>query len=177
MLTLLIPTHDDEDALAHMLPALVMHVVSGAITEAIVVDRGSTDGTRKVADIAGCRFVEAGSVSLPSLVDAVKAPWLLVLEAGARPVGDWMDVVGDHVATAGAGAARLRIAPDPAASWWRGLMGPAVPARPFARGLVISRRQALALARPGMTLDDLPRGVAMRSLPAALLPARRPVRR
>lgn len=172
MLTVLIPTHDDEERLAHMLPGLVRHAVSGAISEVIVFDSGSRDDTRRVADIAGCRFVSAGESPVDAVLASVRAPWILVLEPGARPVGDWIDVVGDHVAGPGVGAARLRIAPDPAAGWWQRLVGPGVGRRVFARGLLVSRRQAVALARPGMALDDIARGLAMQVLPAALIPAR-----
>lgn len=177
MLSVLIPTSDDEEPLAQMLPGLVKHAVTGAITEAVVLDQGSADGTQRVADVAGCRFIADAERTLGEVLGELRAPWLLVLEAGARPVGDWIDVVSDHVAAPDAGAARFRIAADPAAGWWRRLMGPRVPARTFARGFLIAQRQAIALAKPGMTLEDLPRGVAVRTLPAALVPAREPVRR
>ena len=95
-----------------------------------------------------------------------------LLPPGARLVGDWLAAVETHInaPTGAAGAARFRMARDPGQSFWarlfarRGLTGP------FARGFLISKAQAQALSRPGMTLDALPRGVAVRTLRAGLLP-------
>lgn len=172
MLTVIIPTHDDEEKLARMLPGLVPHAVSGAISEAVVYDSGSSDATQRVAEIAGCRFVGAGATAPADLIAEARGQWLLFLDAGARPVGDWIDAVEEHVNRPDAGAARFRSAPDPDANWWRRLVGRRAPSRPFARGLLISKRQALALSRPDMALDALPRGLAARNLPAGLVPSR-----
>lgn len=171
MLTVMVPTRNDEDALARMLPALVRHAVSGDIVDVIVVDAGSRDGTRRVAEIAGCTIVDAGGADVPAVLEAARGPWLLVLEPGARPVGDWIGAVETHVnSPAGTGAARFSIARDPNAPWWRRFFGPARTGGAFHRGLLISRSQADALARPGMALADLPRGLAVRTLRAALQP-------
>ena len=171
MLTVIIPTRDDEDRLARMLPGLVRHAVSGAIVEVIVVDRGSTDETVRVAQVAGCTLVDAGAVDVPALAAMARGGWLLVLQAGARPVGDWLDSVRAHLdGRAPAGAARFRLARDPGVPWWRRLAPVGGAGGPFGRGFLISRGQAAALGRPGMALADLPRGVAARTLPAALIP-------
>ena len=171
MLTVIIPTRDDEDALARMLPGLVRHAVSGAIVEVIVVDRGSTDETARVAQVAGCTLVDAGAADVPALAAMARGGWLLVLQAGARPVGDWLDSVRAHLdGGVSAGAARFRLARDPNLPWWRRLVPVRGPGGPFGRGFLISRGQAAALGRSGMALADLPRGVAVRTLSGALLP-------
>ncbi|WP_306119652.1 MULTISPECIES: glycosyl transferase [unclassified Roseitalea] len=173
MLTVVIPTMaGDDERLAQTLAVLVRHAVSGAIVEVIVLD-GADDGEqRRVAEVAGCRYCRAEAAHLPDLLAQMRGTWVLVLEAGARPVGAWIDAVEDHInaATRASGAARFRIAPDPAANWWRRLWGPRVPARPFARGFLISRAQASALSGDGRPLGALPRGLAVRTLPAALSP-------
>lgn len=169
MLTVIVPTRNDEVALARMLPALVPHAVSGNIVDVIVVDAGSRDDTRRVAEIAGCTIVDAESADVPALAGLARGQWLLVLEPGVRPVGDWIGAVETHVNTAtGAGAARFSLARDPNTSWWRRLFGPGPTGGPFQRGFLISRSQVAALARPGMALADLPRGLAVRTLTASV---------
>lgn len=173
MLTVMVQTHNHEDALARMLPALVPHAVSGNVTDVIVIDAGSEDDTRRVAEIAGCTIVDARSADVPSLVETARGQWLLVLEPGARPSGDWVGAIEAHVNRAGrSGAACFALAPDPDAPWWRRLIGPQRASGAFARGLLIARSQAAALARPGMALGDLPRGLAVRTLAAAIVPPR-----
>lgn len=171
MLTVLVPTRNDEDALARMLPALVTHAVSGNIVDVIVIDAASQDGTRRVAEIAGCTIIDADGADVPALVELARGPWLLILEPGARPIGDWIGAVETHVnSAAGKGAARFSIARDPDAPWWRRMFAPGRATGAFHRGLLISRSQAAALARPGMALADLPRGLAVRTLRAAVRP-------
>ena len=170
MLCVLIPTDDDEDPLAQMLPPLVQHAVTGMVSEVMVLDAGSRDETRRVAELAGCTIVDTRQTDLPDWLTAARAPWLLALEPGARLMGEWTQAVQTHVnATAGAvGAARFRVARDANAPWWQ--PWPRAGKGPFARGFLISKTQAMALARPGMALADLPRGVAVRTLSASVVP-------
>ena len=170
MLSVLIPTHNNEDSVAQMLPPLVRHAVSGLVSEVTVIDAGSDDATRRVADMAGCTVIDARETDLPDLVASVRGAWLLVLEPGTRLVGDWTEAVEAHIGspTGAAGAARFRVARNSNAPWWR--PWPRAGKRPFARGLLISKEQAAAMARPGMALADLPRGIAVRTLAARLTP-------
>ncbi|MBO6639485.1 MAG: glycosyl transferase family 2 [Roseitalea sp.] len=172
MLSVLVPTHNNEDRLAQMLPDLVRHAVSGAISDVIVLDGGSSDETVRVGEIAGCTIIDASGADMPAVLDAARGLWLLILPPGARLVGDWLATVEAHInAPAGAaGAARFRLARDPGLSLWARLFKRRGPAGPFGRGFLISKAQAQALSRPGMTLDALPRGVAVRTLRAGLLP-------
>ena len=57
MISVVIPTHESERLLAHTLAALVPGALDGVLREVIVADAGSKDGTAKVADVAGCRFL------------------------------------------------------------------------------------------------------------------------
>jgi len=172
MLSVLVPTHNDEDRLAQMLPDLVRHAVSGTISDVLVLDQASTDGTRRVGEIAGCAIIDASGADLPAVLDAARGIWLLVLPPGARLTGDWLAAVENHInaPTGGAGAARFRLARDPGQSLWERLFTPRRLNGPFARGFLISKAQAQALSHPGMALDALPRGVAVRTLRAGLLP-------
>ena len=95
MLSVIIETKDDEDGLARTLAPLVSAVVEGLVREVIVCDGGSTDGTLKVADHAGCRVV---SGEIAEAIRAAKSEWLLLLEPGARLTGDWQEPVAVHIA-------------------------------------------------------------------------------
>ena len=174
MLSIIVPTHNDADALAQMLPSLVPHAVSGLISDVVLFDAGSTDDTRRVGEIAGCAWHDAKATDVAQLLPATRGAWILILEAGCRPVGDWTGAVEDHIAspTGAAGAARFRLARDPALPWWRPSPRINPARRPFARGFLISRTQAMALCRSDMALTDLPRGLAVRTLSAALMPPR-----
>ena len=59
MISVIIPTLNAERTLAHTLAALVPAVVEGIVQEAIVVDGGSTDETRAIAEAAGTQLIEA----------------------------------------------------------------------------------------------------------------------
>ncbi|MCB1500666.1 MAG: glycosyltransferase [Bauldia sp.] len=80
MITVIIPTRDDEERLAHALAALAPAAMEGIVRDAIVVDAGSRDGTLLVADAAGCEVVRgAGSQALMAAVDQARGDWLLFL--------------------------------------------------------------------------------------------------
>jgi glycosyltransferase involved in cell wall biosynthesis len=172
MLSVLVPTHNDEDRLAQMLPDLVRHAVSGAVSDVLVLDHGSSDETGRVGEIAGCTVIDASKADVPAMLDAARGLWLLILPPGARLVGDWLAAVEAHInaPTGAAGAARFRLARDPALSLRESLFARRGLTGPFARGFLISKTQAQALSRPGMAFDALPRGVAVRTLRAGLLP-------
>ncbi|MCR9123608.1 MAG: glycosyl transferase family 2 [Phyllobacteriaceae bacterium] len=170
MLSVLVPTHNHEDRLAQMLPDLVRHAVSGAISDVIVLDNGSTDETARVGEIAGCTIIDASGADLTAMLDAARGLWLLILPPGARLTGDWLGAVESHInaPTGAAGAARFRVTRDPGQSLWARLFTPRTKRGPFARGFLISKAQAQALSRPGMALDALPRGVAVQTLRAGI---------
>lgn len=59
MFAVVIPTYQDEEALALSLAALVPAAAEGVVREVVVVDGGSTDRTRTVADATGCSIVDS----------------------------------------------------------------------------------------------------------------------
>ena len=91
MLSVLIETHNDEEALARTLASLVGGAVEGVVREVIVCDHGSTDQTHYVAEHAGCHFLRSGGVA--AAVAQAKGDWLLLLEPGARLADGWIDDV------------------------------------------------------------------------------------
>ena len=57
MISVIIATNESERPLLPTLAALVPGAMAGIVSEVIVADAGSHDGTAAVADVAGCRFV------------------------------------------------------------------------------------------------------------------------
>ncbi|MBX9773335.1 MAG: glycosyltransferase [Xanthobacteraceae bacterium] len=94
MISVVIPTHESERALAHTLAALVPGALDGVLREVIVADGGSTDGTAKVADVAGCRFLAlAGDrgARLKAATATARADWLWFVEPGSLPGIGWIE--------------------------------------------------------------------------------------
>ena len=58
MLSVIIPTLNAESGLAATLEALVPAAVAGLISDVVVVDGGSNDATKLIADNAGCNWVD-----------------------------------------------------------------------------------------------------------------------
>ena len=94
MLSVVIPTKNSEEGLARTLSSLVAAAAEGVVREVVVVDHASGDGTRVVADAAGCTLVEGpadweGCVAL-GLAAARRGPWVLVLPPNVFLDGDWV---------------------------------------------------------------------------------------
>ncbi len=93
MLSVVIPTRNAEEGLARTLSSLVAAAAEGVVREVIVVDHASTDGTRIVADAAGCTLIDgpadwAGRVAA-GVAAARRAPWFLILPPDVFLDGDW----------------------------------------------------------------------------------------
>ena len=92
MLSIIIATLDSENALASSLVALVPGAMDGLVTEVIVADGGSADGTATVADVAGCNFaVIQGPLGrrLKAAAATARAPWLMFLRPGTVLEAAW----------------------------------------------------------------------------------------
>jgi hypothetical protein len=151
MLTVLIETHNDEEGLARTLGSLVAGSVEGVVREVMVHDSGSTDHTMLVADHAGCILVGEGD--LAARLRHARGDWLLVLEPGARLTDGWTEAVMLHMSTTSKPArfTRSRIGRP------RFLARLFSTGRPFADGLLISKRQALGLLKGGAGLAPVAR--------------------
>ena len=165
MLTVLMECRDNEPELAHTLAVLVAGAVDGLVSDVIVLDHGSRDGSARVADAAGCRFV-VDNWELGDVLRMARGDWIMLLEPGARPERGWVEDVVEHVSLSRAPA---RFAPS---SRFR---------RPFFRrwkrsgalehGFLMPKREAAALARPGMGLSALAKASSARKLRSELIPA------
>ncbi|SMH41140.1 glycosyl transferase family 2 [Mesorhizobium australicum] len=163
MLTVLIETHNDEEGLARTLSSLVAGSVEGVVREVLVHDRGSTDHTTLVADHTGCVLVGEGD--LPARLRHARGDWFLVLEPGARLTDGWTEAVMLHMTATSKPArfTRSRIGRP------RFLARLFSTRRPFADGLLISKRQALALLKDGAELKTIARRLSTTRTPAEIV--------
>ncbi len=83
MISVLIPTLNSERQLVPTLSALVPGSAEGLVREVILADGGSTDGTAKIADAAGCEF-RPGAADEDGRLKA----------AAATARGDWLLIIG-----------------------------------------------------------------------------------
>ena len=165
MLTIILECRDNEAELAQTLSALVAGAVEGVVRDVIVLDHGSRDGSSKVADAAGCRFLERWS--LDEALGTARGDWILMLEAGARPQNGWIEDVLEH-----ASLSRLPARFSPARRFHRPLFRRLTGrAGVLEFGLLMPKREAAARARPGMDLAALARGTSARKLRSELIPA------
>ncbi|GAB5508253.1 MAG: glycosyltransferase [Rhizobiaceae bacterium] len=162
MLSVIIETQNDEDPLARTLASLVGAAVEGAVREVIVCDRGSRDGTARVADHAGCTLIADGKIG--QAIERAKSDWLLVIEPGARPLEDWAEHVAGHLASQTSAACFSR-SPEDRLPFLARIFSSK---RALAEGLLITRKQVAGLARKAETADDLARGLAMKRLAARI---------
>ena len=167
MLTVLIETKDDEEVLSRTLASLVGGAVEGVVRDVIVCDRGSTDQTHRVAEDAGCNYLAAGGVAAG--IRQAKGEWLLLLEPGARLVDGWTESVLAHTArmTMPGRFSRSRANRTPFLS--RAFLRPTA----LAEGLVITKRQATALAKNAASAEAIARGLATRKLDGEIFVARK----
>lgn len=167
MLSIIIETTNHEDALSRTLLPLVSGAVQGLVRDVIVLDHGSTDQTTRVAEQAGCSIVSG--IPLIECISRARGDWLLLLEPGARVSASWVESVERHCASS----------PSPA-RFSRSLEGrPAFFSRIVRRdtalcdGLLISKKQALVLAKSAVSSEALARGLASRKMNAEIVPAGR----
>src|SRR5262245_47402629 len=167
MLSVLIETRNDEEALSRTLASLIGAAVEGVVREVIVCDLGSTDQTRYVAEHAGCHFLADGGIAAG--IVAAKGDWLLIIEPGARLVEGWTEPVVTHVNKSTMPARFSRPRDE----------RPAFLARVFSanralgEGLVITKRQAFGLAKSAGNAEALARGLAVKQLSAEISPAKK----
>jgi len=169
MLSVLIETRNDEEALARTLASLIPAAVEGVVRDVLVCDRGSSDQTHRVAEHAGCHFIAEGGVAAG--IKQAKGEWLLILEPGARLVEGWTEAVLDHVGKNMMPARFSRSRDDRIPLFSRMFARPAA----LAEGLVIRKGQASSLAAKAPTAEAMARGLASKRLAASIrvaVPAR-----
>lgn len=164
MLSVLIETENDEEALARTLASLVGGAVEGVVRKVMVCDKGSTDQTRAVADHAGCKFIVGGVAA--GLV-GVSDEWVLLLEPGARLSEGWTERVVAHASKLKSAARFSRAKGSRAPFLSRVFARP----RALEQGLLIPTRQAIVLSKKAANAEAIARGLAVRTLRAEIWPA------
>jgi glycosyltransferase involved in cell wall biosynthesis len=100
MLSVVIPTLNNERTLVRTLSALVPAAATGVVREVIIADGGSTDATLEVADVAGCN-ITSGDAALARRLRAAatnaRGPWLMFLQPGAILEPAWADEADQFV--------------------------------------------------------------------------------
>jgi hypothetical protein len=108
MLSVVIPVAHPEPALVDTLAALVPAAADGLLRDVLLAGAADSDFLQRVADAAGCGLLAiAGDRAAAVATGAwqVKGPWVLVLEPGLVPGGDWMAETEAFIEDAGAGDA------------------------------------------------------------------------
>jgi hypothetical protein len=129
-----------------------------------VLDNGSRDGSARVADAAGCRFVDQWDLN--EVLRMARGEWIMLLEPGARPQAGWIEEVLEHASLSKAPA---RFTPSsrfrkPFFKRWRR-------SGALELGFLMQKREAAALAKPGTDLSALTKISAVRRLRSELIPA------
>ncbi|SIR08671.1 hypothetical protein SAMN05880582_106119 [Rhizobium sp. RU20A] len=165
MLSVLIEVLDDEAELAATLTVLVAGAVEGLVSDVVILDRGSRDGSSAVADAAGCLFLSG--VTLTDAVTRTRGDWLLLLEPGARPMGRWVEEIGEHLAIGG-GPARL----TPARQFRRSFLTRLTRRQgPLENGCLVRKADALRLAGGATTLAALAVAIRPKRMASEIAPA------
>ena len=138
MLTVMMECRDQEPELALTLAVLVAGAVEGLVSDVVVLDHGSSDSSSRVADAAGCRFFTQWD--LRDVLRAARGDWLLLVEPGARPLGGWIDTIGEYVSVH-TSAARLSPSRGHRRPFYQRIGRPRTP---LEDGLLLPTRQAMA---------------------------------
>lgn len=165
MLTIIMECRDQETEAAHTLNALVSGAVEGLVSDVIILDHGSRDGIQKLAEAAGCRYF--GHWDMKDVLRTARGDWLFLIEPGARPQPGWIEEVFEYAS----------VTRDPArfteSRTFRKPLFKRLGRRrpPLEHGVILTKRQALAVARSGHTLERLAEGLKKRVLRSEIIPA------
>src|SRR6201996_6565096 len=127
MLSVIIPTDGVEQPAVATLASLVPGAAAGVIREVLLVDRVGNGVIERVADVAGCHFLQfegTHAAALAAGARQARSPWLMFLHAGAVLDSGWIEETTQFIQTVSMGdrprAAVFRYARSPYASaGWR----------------------------------------------------------
>jgi hypothetical protein len=106
MLSVIIPTEGVEQTAVATLAALVPGAAAGVIREVLLVDGTRNGVIERVADVAGCRFINFEGPSHAAALAAgalqARSPWLMFLPAGAVLDTGWIEETTQFIQAVGA---------------------------------------------------------------------------
>lgn len=93
MLSVIVTTLNSEQALLHSFSSLVPATAEGIVRDVLVIDRGSTDATRTLADAAGANWVSSVEAE-PNIVELAldhthRGEWLLFIRPDVMLESGW----------------------------------------------------------------------------------------
>ena len=166
MLSVIMECRNQEQLIAQSLASLVTGSVQGLVSDVILLDHGSSDGTAALADAVGCRHVE--NFDLQEVLKSARGQWILVIEPGARIMQtSWTEEIPEFI---GLNLGPARFSPSPYHEmpiWKRFFMR----RNPLENGLLISKEHALRGASFGLTLSEIAKTSQTRKLLAQMVPA------
>ncbi len=115
MISVVIPTLNAAAYLQRSLPPLFDGVLGGVVREVIVTDGGSTDATAKIADAAGCVFIQGPAGRGAQLIAGAgmaRSPWMLFLHADTALAHGWTEEVRGFIRCHDGRAGYFRFCPD-----------------------------------------------------------------
>ena len=121
MISVIIPTLNDERRLVAALAPLVPAAMEGLVRELICADGGSTDATFDIADDAGAVFLNLegdASARIAAASARAKGPWLLTLDPNVRLEFGWESAALKHM-NAHAAPGRFRLQTSEGGWLWR----------------------------------------------------------
>ncbi len=164
MLTVIMECRDQEPELAQTLAVLVAGAIDGLVSDVVVLDHGSSDGTARLAEAAGCRFYRQWNMA--EILNAARGDWILLVEPGARPQNGWIEEICEYVASsrkpAQFSASRLHRRPFLQRIGRR---------PPLEQGLLMTKGEAIAAATSAGGLDHIARGRKAQRLSSELVPS------
>ena len=168
MLTVIMECRDQEPELAHTLSTLVSGAVEGLVSDVIILDHASKDGSSRVAEAAGCRFETNWDIG--QIIASARGEWILLMEPGSRPQSGWIEDIMEYTAL---NARPARFAPS--RHHRPSLLSRLTHRnRPLEYGLLLRKADAVAQssARLGrIGLEIFLKGQKARRLSAELIPA------
>lgn len=172
MLTVIMECRNHEPALAQTLSALVTGAVKGLISDVIILDYASDDGSARVAEAAGCRFHQSWEIS--DIVQSIRGEWILLIEPGSRPQGGWIEDILEYM---GLNERPAQFSPS---RYYRKPLLKRLLRRvpPLEFGLLLRKQDAIQLAKSGLRLNEFSKSQKPLRLSAELVPAwaLRPIR-
>jgi len=156
---------DQEPELAQTLAVLVAGAIDGLVSDVVVLDHGSRDGTARLAEATGCRFYQQWDMR--DVLHAARGEWILIVEPGAKPQSGWIEELSEYMAL-NQMPARFSTSRSHRRPLFRRI---AHRPPPFEHGLLLPKQEAISVAKSGRDLVHFARGQKVRRLASEMIPS------